>query len=99
LDGELVSTYASQGQVRSIILAWKTAEMDLLNEAHGDPPIMLLDDVSSELDEARNLYLFDYLSQRGSQTFITTTHPGHVKLTNDRVDYKVQIGTISIINS
>ena len=44
------AAFASQGQLRAIMLAWKTAELALLARAHGEPPILLLDDVSSELD-------------------------------------------------
>lgn len=86
--------FASQGQLRALVLAWKTAELDLLTEVHGEAPILLLDDVSSELDPQRNQYLFEFLSQRPSQCFITTTHPRHVLLTSDRVDHEVRGGRI-----
>lgn len=90
--------FASQGQLRAIVLAWKTAELELLHETHGDPPILLLDDVSSELDESRNLYLFEYLSSRDLQCFITTTHPSYVRLSRDRLDHEVRDGVISLVN-
>ncbi len=88
------ANFASQGQLRALVLAWKTAELDLLREHHGDPPILLLDDVSSELDETRNLYLFEYLAQRDLQCFITTTHFRHVRLSRERVDHEVREGVI-----
>ena len=81
--------------MRAILLAWKTAELALLTGAHGDPPILLLDDVSSELDPARNAYLFEHLAQQASQCFITTTHEGHVLLSHDRADYRLREGQIS----
>jgi len=90
--------FASQGQLRALVLAWKTAELDLLRETHGDPPILLLDDVSSELDDDRNLYLFEYLASRDLHCFITTTHPRHVRLTRDRLDHEVRDGVISLVN-
>jgi DNA replication and repair protein RecF len=93
--GAEAANFASQGQLRALVLAWKTAELDLLREHHGDPPILLLDDVSSELDESRNLYLFEYLAQRELQCFITTTHFRHVRLTRERVDHEVREGVIS----
>ena len=99
MAGEVAANYASQGQLRALVLAWKTAEMDLLRDAHGDPPILLLDDVSSELDEARNLYLFEHLAQRDLQCFITTTHPRHVRLGSDRLDHEVRQGSISVVKS
>lgn len=58
LEGREAGTFASQGQLRAIMLAWKTAELAVLGRAHGDLPILLLDDVSSELDPQRNEFLF-----------------------------------------
>ncbi|MCG8420546.1 MAG: DNA replication and repair protein RecF, partial [Proteobacteria bacterium] len=95
LDGHDASSFASQGQLRALVLAWKTAEMDLLQVGHGEPPVLLLDDVSSELDPTRNEYLFEFLKSRRSQCFITTTHPGYVLLDSDRVDYQVNQGVVS----
>lgn len=86
--------FASQGQLRALALAWKTAELALLGEVHGELPILLLDDVSSELDETRNRYLFEHLAGLAGQCFITTTHPRHVLVATDRVDYAVRGGEI-----
>jgi len=94
LDGHEAGTYASQGQLRAIMLAWKTAELQVLGRAHGDPPILLLDDVSSELDPQRNEYLFEHLATLAGQCFITTTHPGHVLLRQHRADYRIAKGEI-----
>jgi DNA replication and repair protein RecF len=88
-------SFASQGQLRAIMLAWKTAELAVLARTHGDQPILLLDDVSSELDPARNAYLFEHLALQAGQVFITTTHESHVLLTRDRADYRIQNGQIS----
>ncbi len=98
LAGQPASQYASQGQLRALVLAWKIAELDLLRQVHGEPPILLLDDVSSELDDARNLHLFEYLTTHEHQCFITTTHPRHVILTRDRVDHEVRGGVISRVD-
>lgn len=95
LQGQPASSFASQGQLRALVLSWKTAEMDLLAGTHGEAPILLLDDVSSELDPARNSYLFDFLGGRTSQCFITTTHPKHVLLGGARVDYEVVAGVVT----
>ncbi len=94
LAGQLAGNFASQGQLRAMILAWKTAEMDLLAEVHEDPPALLLDDVSSELDPKRNEYLFDFLRGRKNQCFISTTHPKFVLLSEDRRDFRVENGHI-----
>ena len=74
IQGRSASAYASQGQFRALVLAWKIAEMKLLGESEGDWPILLLDDISSELDPSRNACLFDFLRGTPSQCFITTTH-------------------------
>ena len=94
LDGRDAGAYASQGQLRAIMLAWKTAELAVLARAHGDSPILLLDDVSSELDPQRNEFLFAHLAELAGQCFITTTHPGHVLLRQHRADYRIAGGQI-----
>ena len=95
LAGHPAASFASQGQTRALVLAWKIAELELLHEAHGDPPLLLLDDVSSELDDTRNEYLFAYLSKRPGQCFITTTDARHVRIGGDRRDHRVASGVIS----
>ena len=95
LSDREAGTHASQGQLRAIMLAWKTAELAVLARAHGDLPILLLDDVSSELDPARNQYLFEHLAEQAGQCFITTTHEGHVLLPRDRANYRIENGQIS----
>jgi DNA replication and repair protein RecF len=95
LNGREAGAFASQGQLRAIMLAWKSAELSVLTKTHGDLPILLLDDVSSELDPARNAYLFEHLATQAGQCFITTTHEGHVLLTKERADYRIQNGQIS----
>jgi DNA replication and repair protein RecF len=99
LDGHPAAHSASQGQLRAMVLAWKTAEMDLIGETSGEPPILLLDDVSSELDDLRNGYLFDFINAKNNQCLITTTHPRHVLATGDRLDFRVVQGVVSRENS
>ncbi len=94
LEGREAGSFASQGQLRAIMLAWKTAELAILGEAHADPPILLLDDVSSELDPSRNEFLFEHLAALAGQCFITTTAAGHVLLHRERADYTIQNGRI-----
>ena len=95
LGGQPAGAFASQGQLRAMVLAWKTAELDLLEEAHGEAPILLLDDVSSELDPRRNEYLFEFLRVKQCQCFVTTTHPRHVLASEERVDYEVRSGSVT----
>jgi DNA replication and repair protein RecF len=94
LDGHPAGSFASQGQLRAIMLAWKTAELTVIGHALGDLPILLLDDVSSELDADRNRYLFEHLAALAGQCFITTTHGAHVLVAQERQDYRIQDGRI-----
>jgi DNA replication and repair protein RecF len=71
-------TFASQGQARAAILAFKIAEIESLRAAQGRTPLLLLDDVSSDLDPARNAFLMRYLGSLGGQVVLTTTDPGLV---------------------
>lgn len=73
LDGRGARVYGSQGQQRALVLALKIAEIENLRQALGRPPLLLLDDVSSELDPAKNRYLLGYLAALPAQVFLTST--------------------------
>ncbi len=68
-------TYGSQGQQRTLVLALKLAELELIEQVLGDPPLLLLDDVLAELDPQRQDQLLDAIQER-VQTLVTTTHLG-----------------------
>lgn len=70
-DGRPVQETASRGEVRTAVLALKIIELKIIEELRGTPPLLLLDDVFSELDGKRRHALTDYLAPY--QTFITTT--------------------------
>jgi DNA replication and repair protein RecF len=76
LDGRPVRTFGSQGQQRSSVLALKLAEATLLTEGIGERPVILLDDVLSELDAVRQDYLLNHLD--GWQVFLTCCDPAPV---------------------
>ncbi len=71
---EVARAYGSQGQQRTIALALKLAELELIRATTGRNPIVLLDDVTSELDYKRIGYLLGVLQNLSAQTFITATH-------------------------
>jgi DNA replication and repair protein RecF len=73
LNGKALKQYASQGQQRSFILALKMAEIEYLRRKFASPPILLLDDMTSELDQERNRNLMAFLKEQQMQVFITTT--------------------------
>ena len=73
IDGNDASHFASQGQQRSLVLSFKMAEVALLRDRLDQTPVLLLDDVMSELDELRRQQLIRIIS-RDMQTFITSTN-------------------------
>jgi DNA replication and repair protein RecF len=73
IEGKSTRSYGSQGQKRTIILAFKIAQILENYERVGAVPVLLLDDVSSELDERRNEFLFKLLKKIPCQIFLTTT--------------------------
>jgi DNA replication and repair protein RecF len=76
LNGRDARAFGSQGQQRSIVLAWKMAEVELSAEILGEQPLLLLDDVMSELDEQRRSAVVSFV-QEGIQTVVTTTNLGY----------------------
>ena len=79
---------ASQGQTRSLALALKLAGIEFLRQASaGEDPIVLLDDVESELDSSRKRYLLDYLLRIQSQVFVATTSEDALPGLAERAQY------------
>ena len=76
LDGEGLRPFASQGQQRSAVLALKLAELQVLEEETGEAPVLLLDDVMSELDARRRNALVEGMG--AAQVFVTCTDAAHV---------------------
>ncbi len=100
IDGHRVRGVASQGQHRAVVLALKAAEIEVIGEARGVRPILLLDDVSSELDRSRTSALFTFLQEQRGQVFLTTTRPelietGGLREAGERLDFTVFGGQIS----
>lgn len=95
INGHNVQTYGSQGQQRTTALSVKLAEIDLMKEETGEYPILLLDDVMSELDDSRQLHLLEAIEGK-VQTFLTTTTLDHVKekMTVEPMIYYVEQGKI-----
>jgi DNA replication and repair protein RecF len=76
INGRNAHLFGSQGQQRTLVLLLKLAELALIHEIIGRYPILLLDDVMSELDSGRRETLTKFI-QHTSQTFITTTNLGY----------------------
>ena len=76
IDGRAARDFGSQGQQRSIVLAWKIAEVKVTRDILGYYPLLLLDDVMSELDETRREAIMAFIEGE-IQTVITTTNLGY----------------------
>lgn len=95
VDGRDVKHYGSQGQQRSVVLAMKLAETEYIKEKKGLAPILLLDDVFSELDRERKRFLIE--SIEGCQCFITMTDSVDLRELGERENnlYKIEENTIT----
>lgn len=71
INNEEGTKFASQGQQRTIVLALKLAELDIITQKTGEPPVLLLDDVLAELDDVRQNYLLKTINEN-TQTIITS---------------------------
>lgn len=72
-NGKPAKLFASQGQQRALVLCLKLAEMEIILNEKGEYPLLLLDDVLSELDKNRRQYLMNYISSTQKQSIITMT--------------------------
>jgi DNA replication and repair protein RecF len=92
VGGRSIRRYASQGEQRTALLALLLAERALLLDARGTPPLMLLDDVMSELDPKRRELLVSRLATGGGQALLTATEPDHVPPCEGRSEIALHAG-------
>jgi len=98
LDGTDMRAFSSQGQQRAAVLALRLAELDFIRSEMGEDAILLLDDVSSELDPEKRAHLWKYID-RGIQTVITTTDEKIVdELSEPGKIFLVQAGSVQEAN-
>lgn len=91
---DMNANFGSQGQHRSLILSLKLAEIELIKSVTGDYPILLLDDVMSELDNYRQTKLLEGIREN-IQTFITTTSLDHLSQLPEQLKiFTIEQGTI-----
>lgn len=93
INGLSARVYGSQGQQRSAVLALKLAEAEALREVTEEAPVALLDDVMSELDEWRQDYLLNHLTDE--QVFITCCEPSSVMRMAGGARFHVEAGVIT----
>ncbi len=92
INGKNAKLFGSQGQQRSIVLALKLVQSDLFYEETGEYPVLLLDDIASELDIIRRRYLFDKI--KGKQVILTCTDAEKIENSQYAVYYNVKNGSI-----
>lgn len=90
VNGQNIQSFGSQGQQRTTVLSIKLAEIDLMKEETGEYPILLLDDVMSELDDNRQVQLLETIEGK-VQTFLTTTTLEHLK---DKISVEPEIFSV-----
>ena len=95
VNGMDAQTYGSQGQQRTTALSIKLAEIELMNIEVGEYPILLLDDVLSELDDSRQTHLLSTI-QHKVQTFVTTTSVDGIdhEIMNNAKLYRISQGEL-----
>ncbi|HZP81487.1 MAG TPA: DNA replication/repair protein RecF [Chthonomonadaceae bacterium] len=96
IDGAEARIYGSQGQQRTVALALKLAEFRLIEDYVGEPPVMLLDDVMSDLDDTRRGHLLAWIRRR-CQTFLTCTNLRSFPkdILAEAATFKVVAGTVT----
>ncbi len=92
VNDKSLKLYGSQGQQRSAVLSLKIAEIELVKKETNQYPVLLLDDVMSELDNNRQKYLMDSIKE--VQTFITCTSTDHFDKFGDSKFFKIVGGNI-----
>jgi DNA replication and repair protein RecF len=92
-----IHVYGSQGEQRTAVLAFKLAAMDMVKRKVREWPVLLLDDVLSELDDQRKGYLIREISKEGIQAFITTAEERFIPFISSATAtiYRVKEGNIS----
>ncbi len=99
IDGVDMGTFASRGQARTLALTLRLAEASYLSQVRQDEPIVLLDDVLSEMDEERRTRVLEKVRGYG-QSLITTTdlEPVQHFFGNEAAYFKVEGGTVALMS-
>lgn len=92
VGGQPARTYASQGQVRTAALSLKLAQREIFQEETGEWPVLLLDDVLSELDGKRQSFVLNHI--RGGQVFITCCEEEKLEGLETGKSFHIQNGTL-----
>ncbi|MGH7801553.1 MAG: DNA replication/repair protein RecF [Thermodesulfobacteriota bacterium] len=92
IDGIDASVFASQGEAKTLALALKASEIELTRLTHGRNPILLLDDITSELDERRKNFLYRLIEEYTGQIFVTSTNPKEIRHKGEKKIFQIKAG-------
>lgn len=95
INNKSANKYSSQGQKRSLIISFKTAQINIYRKNHGFFPILILDDMNSELDSNRKNVLVQNILNNSGQTFITSTDITNINIISGSKIFKVANGVVS----
>jgi DNA replication and repair protein RecF len=95
VNGINLRAFGSQGQQRTGVLSLKLAELEFLRSETGEYPVLLLDDVMSELDASRRRQLLDFIRRERIQTMITATDSAYFPAERMGTYYQVEAGKIT----
>lgn len=96
LNGRPAEAFASQGQKRSLIISFKTAQILDYKAVQGHYPVLILDDMTSELDNNRKNILLENLLENSGQVFITSTDFKTINSSEQTKVFRVNNGEISV---
>ena len=98
INGVNLKSFGSQGQQRTGVLALKLSELEFIRSETGEYPILLLDDVMSELDLQRRQQLLDFINREKIQTLITATDEAYFVANNLKNYFRVAQGQVTLEN-
>lgn len=92
VSGKDASSFASQGEAKNLAFALKASEIWLIKDRLGKTPVLLLDDVTSELDDNRKKFIFRLLKDFSGQVFITTTSKKEIGYSGEMKEFLIKGG-------
>ena len=98
VNGINLRSFGSQGQQRTAVLAMKLSELEFIRSETGEYPVLLLDDVMSELDAGRRQQLLGFIEREGIQTLITATDEAYFHQSALKIYFQVEAGQVRVIN-
>lgn len=98
VNGINLRSFGSQGQQRTAVLSMKLSELEFIRSETGEYPVLLLDDVMSELDAGRRQQLLAFIEREGIQTLITATDEAYFQNVPLKSYFQVDSGAVKAIN-